>query len=186
MKNLLKCSSLIRVAVTLVVMGYMASQVTCTYAQVTTGGGRGDPHLEGRQFYVTQTTHTGAEALTACSEGYHMASMWEILDPSNLVYNVNLGATQDDSGQGPPNDFDGWVRTGNNASTGGSPGSANCNAWISEESDDDGTSAELVQSAWQQGGREFTMVAPWAASTNSCDTENRVWCIEDVETRDAD
>ena len=44
MKNLLKCSSLLRVAVVIVVMAFMAGQVTETYAEPTTGGGRGDPH----------------------------------------------------------------------------------------------------------------------------------------------
>ncbi len=43
MKNLLKCSSLIRVAVIMVVMAFMASQVTGTYAEGTRGGGRGYP-----------------------------------------------------------------------------------------------------------------------------------------------
>ena len=97
--------------------------------------------LKLRQFYLTQTTHTGAAALYACAPGYHMASMWEILDPSNLLYNVSRGATQDDSGDGPPNDLDGWVRTGNNASGAGSAGSANCDAWTSQFEEDDGTVA---------------------------------------------
>jgi hypothetical protein len=44
MKNLLKCSSLIRVGVIMVVMAFMASQVTGTYAGATKGGGKGDPH----------------------------------------------------------------------------------------------------------------------------------------------
>jgi hypothetical protein len=136
-----------------------------------------------RQFYLTVTTHDGASALTACAPGYHMASMWEILDPSNLLYDTELGDTQDDAGQGPPNDFDGWVRTGNNASGGGSAGSANCEAWTSFSNDDIGTAAELVQSGWSQGSRLFFPVAPWAAFTRNCDTPNNVWCVEDVRVR---
>ena len=30
-----------------------------------------------RLFYLTQTTHDGSQALTACASGYHMASLWE-------------------------------------------------------------------------------------------------------------
>jgi hypothetical protein len=55
-----------------------------------------------RKFYLTRTTHTGAEALSACAGGYYMASMWEIHDPSNLRYDTELGFTRGDSGFGPP------------------------------------------------------------------------------------
>ena len=37
-----------------------------------------------RQYYVTTTYHYGADADDACASGYHMASLWEIMDPSNL------------------------------------------------------------------------------------------------------
>ena len=36
-----------------------------------------------RQYYVTTTKKPGGEATTACAAGYHMASLWEILDTSN-------------------------------------------------------------------------------------------------------
>ena len=55
-----------------------------------------------RSFYLTKTTHTGAQALAACAEGYHMASLWEILNPSNLRYDTELGVVVGDSGFGPP------------------------------------------------------------------------------------
>lgn len=139
-----------------------------------------------RQFYLTMQYYDGASALTACEPGYHMASMWEIFDPSNLVYDTNLGATQDDSGSGPPNDFSGWVRTGNNASLSGagSAGSSNCDAWNSNDSEFRGTVAELVQSGWGQGDRQSAFVQPWAAYTSSCDSQfQRVWCVEDIPLR---
>jgi hypothetical protein len=153
----------------------------CIAALLMMGSSADAKKLNLRQFYLTQTTHTGDTALYACAPGYHMASMWEILDPSNLLYNTTLGATQDDAGEGPPNDLDGWVRTGNNASGGGNAGSANCGAWTSQFEEDIGTAAELVQSGWSQGARQFAFVAPWAAFTRSCDIPNNVWCVEDVE-----
>lgn len=64
-----------------------------------------------RKFYLTRTGYTGARALSACTAGYHMASLWEIHDPSNLRYDTELGFVQDDSGFGPPIEF-GWIRTG--------------------------------------------------------------------------
>jgi hypothetical protein len=53
-------------------------------------------------FYLTKTTHNGGQALTACAAGYHMASIWEIHDPSSLRYSTVYGFTEDDSGLGPP------------------------------------------------------------------------------------
>jgi hypothetical protein len=64
-----------------------------------------------RKFYLTQDGYDGSQALSACAQGYHMASLWEILDPSNLSYDTSLGATVADSGSGPPNGS-GWIRTG--------------------------------------------------------------------------
>ena len=65
-----------------------------------------------RQFYLTPDEFDGDEVLTACAPGYHMASLWEIVDPTNLKYNIVLGHTTPDSGQGPPPWSEGWVRTG--------------------------------------------------------------------------
>lgn len=45
-----------------------------------------------RGFYLTTTTHTGDQALAACAAGFHMASLWEILDPSNLRYEPTPGS----------------------------------------------------------------------------------------------
>jgi hypothetical protein len=64
-----------------------------------------------RQYYVTKTYSVGADAADACASGYHMASLWEIMDPSSLKYNTDLGDTRSDSGQGPPSDKQGWVPT---------------------------------------------------------------------------
>jgi hypothetical protein len=44
-----------------------------------------------RVYYLTNTTHLPDSALTACAPGFHMASIWEILDPSNLNYDTARG-----------------------------------------------------------------------------------------------
>jgi hypothetical protein len=73
-----------------------------------------------KSYYLTQTTHNGSQPLTACAAGYHMASLWEIFDTSNLKYDTALGAVSNDSGSGPPTVVivaghilnAGWIRTG--------------------------------------------------------------------------
>jgi hypothetical protein len=131
-----------------------------------------------RQFYLTKTERNGANILTACASGYHTASMWEILEPSNLEYNTTLGQTTGDSGQGPSY-FAGWVRTGYNA-TGTpllGPGEANCNAWTygGGGSDINGTIAGLV-SDWTSGAQDIHV---WQVDWDRCYATWPVWCVED-------
>ena len=59
-----------------------------------------------RQYYLTKDLYEGDEptgtdgnGAGVCAAGYHFASLWEILDTSNLKYNADLGLTADDSGQ---------------------------------------------------------------------------------------
>ena len=79
-----------------------------------------------RRFYLTKATFDGGTALEACNNGYHMASLWEIYDFSNLRYERTLGLTNTDSGFGPPTAFTGWVRTGYSGNPSGSAGLSNC------------------------------------------------------------
>jgi hypothetical protein len=133
-----------------------------------------------RRYYLTPTPHDGAQALTACAAGFHMASLWEIFDTSNLDYDTSLGATKTDSGDGPPSvngGFFGWIRTGGFADNVFLPGEGNCFAWTSAEAEDEGTMVSLVES-WAM---DPTIVAPWFAQTVPCDTGFiKVWCVEDL------
>jgi hypothetical protein len=129
-----------------------------------------------RRFYLTTTRHFGNQALSACAAGYHTASLWEILDPTGLRYDTELGLTQADSGSGPPSSFGGWVRTGFNPGASLSPGSANCRAWTSAGSTDLGTVVSL-HNLWETDA--VKIVSPWFATTFACDSEVRVWCVED-------
>lgn len=126
-------------------------------------------------FYLTTDTFTGAEMLSACTNGYHVASIWEILDPSALVYDTSLGYTQADSGQGPPSYHwaHGWVRTGYWAADGGSAaGIANCQAWTSDSPNYYGTFID-IRSDWT-ATRE---VGVWRAFAGACNIDRRVWCV---------
>jgi len=126
----------------------------------------------GRKFYLTQGTFEGAQALTACAKGYHMASLWEIFNLSALTYNTKLGLAAQDSGSGPPL-FAGWIRTGFVDESTTTPGEASCHAWTSSSSGDEGSLVNLA-GAWQSAS---SIIAPWQASASLCSHSLHVWCV---------
>jgi hypothetical protein len=135
---------------------------------------------ERRRFYLTNSEHTGAQALDACDSGFHMASLWEILDPSNLAYDWRRAnaATEADSGQGPPTLFDrlGWVRTGwSSQDAGAIVGINNCNSWTMTTGL--GTRVKL-HDRWDASTPD---IASWDAQDNDCSQTylSGVWCVED-------
>jgi hypothetical protein len=125
------------------------------------------------KFYLTPTGVAGDQALTACAPGYHMASLWEIFDPSNLTYDTKLGFVTDDSGSGPPT-ARGWIRTGFQAEVSNNAGQANCNAWKSSSSSDYGTIVGLFP-IW---GVDPISISPWAAHIDLCSDSVPVWCVQ--------
>jgi len=142
------------------------------YAPLSQGG-------VGRRYYLTSAaTYDGNDAPAACAAGYHFASVWELLDVSNLTYNSALGyqhATPD-MGDGPPTDTEGWVRTGYLANYGPNvPGTHNCGGYVSESGSHSGTVVELPSNFAAPG----TLIGSWSGSTELCNTATRVWCVED-------
>jgi hypothetical protein len=130
-----------------------------------------------RSFYLSQTAHDGSQALAACASGFHMASMFEILDPSHLRYDTALGATDADSGEGPPALKFGWVRTGRFSSRVELPGAGNCNVWTSGSNADYGTQVSL-DGQWING-TESSPIEPWEGRATGCFSATPVWCIAD-------
>ncbi len=133
-----------------------------------------------RKYYLSNSQNDAAHALTQCSAGFHMASMWEIVNPTALSYETTLGAQFAYSGSGPPS-LAGWIRTGQPVSISDVIGVANCNAWTTSASNAYGTTANLP-SQWRfdpqiYGGHYFT--APWVTATTTCDQIRPVWCIQD-------
>jgi hypothetical protein len=126
-----------------------------------------------RQYYLTTAYSDGDEPLGhgVCAGGYHFASLWEILDPSNLEYNSDLGQTRADSGSGPPS-YDGWVRTGYSSNNSTTAGQANCSVWTTTTGY--GTRAR-VASDWT--GTKHMHV--WFVGTTTCNSGRYVWCVED-------
>ena len=129
-----------------------------------------------RQFYLAKVNSEADQALSACAGGYHMASLWEILDVSNLSYAYGHPAayTKDDSGAGPPSYWNGWVRTGWNGSSENSAGQANCDNW-SQKATGFGTIVRLVNAWGTTPGEIFT----WDATAFQCTGVAPVWCVED-------
>lgn len=131
-----------------------------------------------RQYYLSIESNPGVWAKSTCSAGYHMASLWEIADPSNLKYNSTLGYVKDDSGSGPPGGelgSYGWVRTGYASDKSTVPGRANCNLYTSHSFGQYGTSAAL-HSQWTSGVQD---IGPWDLIAQECDDWIKVWCVED-------
>jgi hypothetical protein len=140
--------------------------VTASEAAVTQPSGM-------RQFYLSEYSSDGDAALAICAAGYHMASLWEIVDPTNLKYNPSLGRESADSGQGPPSDQVGWVRTGYSSDNSTTSGLANCSAW----SNLNGLGTVLnLHDYWTNGGQD---IGVWNAGTADCELSRSVWCVED-------
>ncbi len=146
-----------------------------------------------RKFYIPkgsydtgQGLYDGAHAPSACASGFHMANLFEILDPTSLEYDTALGWTRDDSGYGPPSYIRAWVRTGQDAfaGEGSAVGYANCNAYTSADPSNRGVIVGLSRS-WrfdpeQPADQHRNYVADWwVPIAVDCDGHYPVWCVED-------
>jgi hypothetical protein len=131
-----------------------------------------------RQYYLTSSyAYNGSQAEDACAAGYHMASLWEILDPSNLRYDTGLGDDRADSGMGPPTVSFGWVRTGHDNDVGTNPGQANCDTWSSVSGMHNGTTVRLATD-WSDPTQRDMFV--WDAGIRACSDTAPVWCVADL------
>jgi len=132
-----------------------------------------------RNFYLTKAqTHNGATALSACDTGYHMASLWEIHDPTNLRYDTGRGLTADDSGFGPPSFIFGWIRSA--ASTTAFISSSSCKIWTSAGEGQLGILAALdYYHIASQPVAPATGISPWTTAFAFCDNSRPVWCVQD-------
>lgn len=135
-----------------------------------------------RRFYVTAlAAYTGDEADEpgTCAPGYHFASLYEILDVSQLQYVADLGHGDNggyDLGTGPVTDATGWVRTGRfNLSANQGIGRNNCDGWSSSSSNLSGSTVTL-EFVWNGTVRP---TSPWKPISDFCDQTQRVWCVED-------
>ncbi|MDJ0789798.1 MAG: hypothetical protein QNK05_23625 [Myxococcota bacterium] len=129
------------------------------------------PAPRARRYYLTQDTFAGDEALDACAEGFHVASIYEISETGALRYDTTLGRTDLDSGEGPPTDSNrfGWAFGDDLQSCSGftNPNAAAVEYGATQLSLEDITGNPLAVS----GGYLRRQVL--------CSQERPVWCIED-------
>jgi hypothetical protein len=136
-----------------------------------------------RRFYLTQEASFGPlQVLSACAPGFHMASIYELIDPSLLEYDPLLGDARESSPTGPIAGNSGWIRSGGSTST-----TVNCSAWTSNSSAHTGTVAVLAGGVTGMNGAA-THASPWSVfTTGVCGPSgiggdgslNHVWCVED-------
>jgi hypothetical protein len=134
-----------------------------------------------RKFYLTDVGggFDGSQAATACVSGFHMASLWEIFDTSNLLYDTTNGLIGgvNSTETGPPNFFIGWIREGG-ASVGSepntTPGQRDCIGYTSADSGQHGTVAALSSDFGSSSGG----INPWKGDSKTCDTKLQVWCVQ--------
>lgn len=122
-----------------------------------------------KTYYLTRDLHRGNDVQDACADGYHFASVWELLDISHMSYDTELGNTREDSGYGPPVEEPGWMRTGHFPSS-----EANCVAWTSSKVGDRGLAASLHLDD------STPYVEPvWRRAYYDCPDMAYVWCVSD-------
>ena len=144
------------------------------------------------RYYLTNDEFDGAHALNACTEGFHMASLWEIFDTTELKYDTALGLTRPDSGQGPPSGVEGWIRTGVGSEVFVFPDQpTNCGVWTLAPPPQSGLFGSVVRltQTWVPFAindptfPQFRPVAaeitPWAGAARHCATALPVWCVQD-------
>jgi len=132
------------------------------------------------RFYLTpDAIYDGNDALTACDAGFHMASIWEILDVSNLRYDTSRGVMSPDSGKGPIQGHGGWIGTGDFSFAAEVVGYANCSAWTSSSPSDYGTALYLPNPLSIEWSAPATRISPWRGDALLCSSSMWVWCVED-------
>jgi hypothetical protein len=142
----------------------------------------GVPSVPLRKYGLSTTLVDGSQALTACPAGYHMATLFEIFNFTDLAFDDfgNSFSGYDRTG-GPPGQpgGNGWVRTGTLSSSSDIAGVGNCNLWTSNSAAGYGTFVG-PEFDWRTstGTSSFNFVAPWRAGTTTCDVSGRVWCVQ--------
>jgi len=106
-----------------------------------------------------------------------MANLSEILDPTQLDYDITAvgGFDPPDGNAGPPNAFNGWIRTGFSSNTAANAGSANCALWTSSSAAHNGTAIKF-ENVWTTAP---SAISPWTSTTFTCDHTLGVWCVQD-------
>jgi hypothetical protein len=137
-----------------------------------------------KKYYLTVNGFTGGDAIKACDRRFHMASLFEIQDPSNLQY-VNRStpvydSLVDDQGLGPPSNRMGWVRSGVYPPSGFV---YDCPDYWDQHDPHTGTTLTLNAHSFY-AAPDLPASHPntwWSAALRPCSQPVLVWCVEDPE-----
>ena len=140
-----------------------------------------------KMYYLTSGQVLGAHATFACSTGFHVANLFEIIDTSNLQYATGFpGAFSDivsidDQRDGPAVIDFGWVRTGYASTPDATRDpyeSLNCNNgpitnWNRQRMGDGSALYDTVTAS--QMNSEWVGVC-----ARQCNQSYHVWCVENM------
>ena len=153
---------------------------------------------ERRRFYRTSQFVDGASVQSACDPGFQPASVWDLLDVGELVFD-DLRATSGGGGLGGVTTFSGqaWVVTADgpipsctNYSTASNSSSGTVIALgiafprppgggSFGEANGSGHPYNEVYTDVDAGSQVVRTIEPWFARSVTCDGQHRVWCVED-------
>jgi hypothetical protein len=118
-----------------------------------------------RKFYLTKEMFNGSQVLRACAKGYRLASIWEVADPSNLVYNAKMGYRNAPYQMGPPS-YTGQIETTGWLDVGQPPDdNYNCQGWTVD-------AGSVGMTYWLTGPP-----ANWSWQQVDCAESRPVWCV---------
>jgi hypothetical protein len=184
-----------------IVLATLVGMVGFSHAQFELTVNDGVP-ASAKMYYLTATGFTGADAITACDSGFHMASISEIQDPGNLKYVTRhtpaydsangmtaeeaqkwyrtpaLGSSAYDQGSSPPSDHMGWVRTGA-VTMKATPD--DCGLWLYDSDQHSGTMMSF-HTLWDGSYMDPVRSVPtvgWHTLQQTCSLPEPVWCVED-------
>ena len=137
-----------------------------------------------KMYYLTVTSFTGGDAITACDSRFHMASLSEIQDPSNLQYAIGsitrVRSPTSNRRIEPLTKPQGWIRTGE-VPFWGYPD--NCDFWMSSSDRQNGTTMTRYSSHGSVRPKPSATgpITSWHKTLTSCALPEHVWCIEDPD-----
>ena len=120
-----------------------------------------------RRYYLTSSVFAAslADSPSTCEVGFHFASVWEILDTSQVEYDPTLGYNDPDPGEIGPGNATGWIRGG----------PADCSNWAGGGPLISGSTARLDSGLSDAA----IVISPWEIINQTCVAPSRVFCVED-------
>ncbi len=119
-----------------------------------------------RRYYLSATSVTGELVASHCDSGFHLATSFELWDPSDMQYDRSRGLTTNESG--PAVSTRGWIVESGWALA------PDCSDWTTPSSSIEGTTLSIRRVGAQEQNPGWLVV-----STRACDLPHPVWCVED-------